>query len=114
MILNMFKPLIFSLLISSIAGCNGFHWSNDNWKGKDKAQHFAFSAAMAAAGNAYADKQNMGHRESAQFGILFSVSLGAAKELYDSRPAGTGWSWHDFAYDVAGAVAGYSLYQSLK
>ncbi len=114
MIPNMFKPLIFSLLIFSISGCSGFHWSNDNWKGKDKAQHFAFSAAMAAAGNAYADRQNMGHREAAQFGVLFSVSLGAAKELYDSRPEGTGWSWHDFAYDIAGSIAGYSLYQSLK
>lgn len=46
-------------------GCSGFHWSNDNWKGKDKAQHFAFSAAMAAAGNAYADRQNMSHRHAA-------------------------------------------------
>ncbi len=114
MIPNMFKPLIFSLLIFSITGCSGFHWSNDNWQGKDKAQHFAFSAAMAATGNAYADKQNIQHRDAAIFGILFSVSLGAAKELYDSRPAGTGWSWHDFAYDVAGSIAGYSLYQSLK
>lgn len=102
------------ILLFSITGCSGFHWSNDNWKGKDKAQHFAFSAAMAIAGNAYAERQNWQHREAAQFGILFSVSLGAAKELYDSRPNGTGWSWHDLAYDVAGAVTGYSLYNSLK
>lgn len=52
--------------------------------------------------------------QSVQFGLLFSISLGAAKELYDSRPTGTGWSWHDFAYDVAEAAAGYSLYQSFK
>lgn len=110
----MFKSLIISLLIFISTGCTGFHWANDNWQGKDKAQHFAFSAAMAAAGNAYADKQNMQHRDAAIFGILFSVSLGAAKELYDSRPNGTRWSWHDFAYDVAGSIAGYSLYQSLK
>ncbi len=114
MIPTMFKPFIISIFIMLITGCSGYHWSNDNWKGKDKAQHFAFSAAMAAAGNAYADRQNMRHRDAAQFGILFSVSLGAAKELYDSRPEGTGWSWHDFTYDVAGAVAGYSLYQSFK
>lgn len=25
-----------------------------------------------------------------------------------------GWSWHDFAYDVAGAAAGSLLYQQLK
>ncbi|HHR6030891.1 TPA: YfiM family lipoprotein [Providencia alcalifaciens] len=109
-----YKPLalIFSLVITT--GCSGFHWSNDNWKGKDKAQHFAFSAAMAAAGNAYADRQNMQHRQAAQFGMVFSISLGAAKEFYDSRPSGTGWSLHDFAYDIAGAVAGYTLYQNFK
>ncbi len=110
----MFKSQIIILFMLVLTGCQGFHWANDNWQGKDKAQHFAFSAAMAAAGNAYADKQNIQHRDAAIFGILFSVSLGAAKELYDSRPAGTGWSWHDFVYDVAGSIAGYSLYQSLK
>lgn len=109
-----YTTLALSCLLIVMTGCSGFHWSNDNWQGKDKAQHFAFSAAMAAAGNAYADKQNMQHRQAAQFGMLFSISLGAAKELYDSRPAGTGWSWHDFAYDVAGAVAGYTLYQNFK
>ncbi|EKT61430.1 YfiM family lipoprotein [Providencia burhodogranariea] len=111
---NKLFPYIFTIILFGITGCSNLHWANDNWKGKDKAQHFAFSAAMAIAGNAYADKQNWQHQDAAQFGILFSVSLGAAKELYDSRPSGTGWSWHDFAYDVAGAVAGYSLYNTLK
>ncbi|MGO2306310.1 MAG: YfiM family lipoprotein [Providencia sp.] len=114
MLINRSNPLIMFSFILVITGCTGFHWSNDNWTGKDKAQHFAFSTAMAAAGNAYADRQNMSHRDAAQFGILFSLSLGAAKEFYDSRPEGTGWSWHDFAYDVAGSIAGYSLYQSFK
>ncbi|QCJ71134.1 hypothetical protein C9446_15545 [Providencia heimbachae] len=108
------KVLIVTTLFITLTGCSGFHWANDNWKGKDKAQHFAFSAAMAAAGNAYADKQNIQHRNAAQFSVLFSLSLGAAKEFYDSRPEGTGWSWHDFAYDVAGSIAGYSLYQTFK
>jgi len=35
--------------------------------------------------------------------------LGAAKEAYDSRAAGSGWSWKDFAWDGLGAAAGYSL-----
>lgn len=114
--MKVYRPniAILSFFLLTITGCTGFHWSDDTWAGKDKAQHFAFSAAMAAAGNAYADKQNMSHKNAAQFGILFSLSLGAAKELYDSRAEGTGWSWHDFAYDVAGSIAGYSLYQSLK
>lgn len=110
------KRTVHTLLTAALllsGGC-AMHLANDSWTGRDKAQHFAFSAAAAIAGNAYSDHQNWSHRQSAQFGIGFSVALGAAKEFYDSRPAGTGWSVKDFAYDVAGAVAGYSLYQSLK
>ncbi|SFU96143.1 YfiM family lipoprotein [Xenorhabdus koppenhoeferi] len=104
--------IIFSLLLNT--SCSNIRQANDNWVGKDKAQHFLFSAVVAAAGNAYGDRQNWKHRESAQFGVFLSIVLGATKEFYDSRPSGTGWSWHDIAYDIAGAITGYSLYQSIK
>lgn len=45
------------------------------------------------------------------FGLMFSVSLGASKELWDSRPEGSGWSWKDFARDIAGASTGYTVWQ---
>ncbi|PHM25172.1 putative lipoprotein [Xenorhabdus ehlersii] len=104
--------MIFPILLNT--SCSNIRLANDNWTGKDKVQHFLFSAIVAAAGNTYGDRQHWGHRESAQFSVLLSVSIGAIKELYDSRPSGTGWSWHDIAYDIAGAIAGYSLYQSVK
>ncbi|WP_237387295.1 YfiM family lipoprotein [Xenorhabdus sp. Sc-CR9] len=104
--------IIFPLLLNT--SCSNIRQANDNWVGKDKAQHFLFSAVVAAAGNAYGDRQNWKHRDSAQFGVFLSIGLGAAKEFYDSRPSGTGWSWHDIAYDIAGAITGYSLYQSMK
>ncbi|QAV23968.1 YfiM family lipoprotein [Proteus hauseri] len=106
--------LIILFSSSLLTGCQSFHFANDNWRGKDKAQHFLFSMATAAGANAYADHQNYGHREGLLIGLSFSIALGAAKELYDSRPEGTGWSWHDFAYDIAGAAAGSLLYQQLK
>lgn len=109
---NDFPIIIFSIM--TLTGCQSFHFANDNWRGKDKAQHFLFSMAASAGANAYADHQNYGHREGLLIGLSFSIGLGAAKELYDSRPEGTGWSWHDFAYDVAGAAAGSLLYQQLK
>ncbi|MBD2802099.1 YfiM family lipoprotein [Xenorhabdus sp. M] len=105
--------LIISPLLLN-ASCVNIRQANDNWTGKDKAQHFLFSAVVAAAGNAYADRQHWGHHASSQFGVLLSLSFGVAKEFYDNRPSGTGWSWHDIAYDIAGAITGYSLYQSMK
>lgn len=71
--------------------------ANDSWSGQDKAQHFIASAMLSAAGNEYSQHQGMSRDRSAMFGLMFSVSLGASKELWDSRPEGSGWSWKDFA-----------------
>ena len=109
-----YSSAIILLSIIALTGCRSFHFANDNWKGKDKAQHFLFSMVTSAGANAYAEHQNYGHKEGVLIGLSFSISLGVAKELYDSRPEGTGWSWHDFAYDIAGATAGSLLYQQLK
>ncbi len=62
--------------------------ANDNWSGQDKAQHFIASAMLSAAGNEYSQHQGMSRDRSAMFGLMFSVSLGASKELWDSRPEG--------------------------
>ncbi len=72
--------------------------ANDSWSGQDKAQHFIASAMLSAAGNEYSQHQGMSRDRSAMFGLMFSVSLGASKELWDSRPEGSGWSWKDFAW----------------
>lgn len=72
--------------ILAISGCS--HMANDQWSGQDKAQHFIASAMLAAAGNEYAQHQGNSRDRSAAIGLMFSVSLGASKELWDSRPAG--------------------------
>lgn len=92
------------LMVLCCTGCT--HMANDSWTGKDKAEHFVSSAVLSAAGSAYGDKQYW----SASFGLMFALSLGAAKELYDSREGGSGWSWKDFSWDVAGAATGYTLW----
>jgi putative lipoprotein len=97
-------PAIFLL-----SGCS--HMANDRWSGQDKAQHFIGSAILAAAGNEYGQRQGWSQSRSANFGLLFSVSLGASKELWDSREAGSGWSWKDFTWDIAGAATGYAVWQ---
>lgn len=103
----MFRFLLPSVFL--LSGCS--HMAQDQWHGQDKAQHFIASAILSAAGNEYGHHQNWSDSRSANFGFLFSVSLGATKELWDSREAGTGWSWKDFTWDVAGAATGYAIWQ---
>ena len=74
--------LIAPLLL--LTGCS--HMANDSWSGQDKAQHFLASAMLSAAGNEYAQHQGYSRDRSGAIGFMFSVSLGASKELWDSRP----------------------------
>lgn len=101
----------FLLLISTmlLTGCT--HMAQDAWSGQDKAQHFLASAMLSAAGNEFAQRQGISHDRAAAVGVMLSLSLGATKEFWDSRPAGSGWSWKDFAWDVAGATTGYTIWQ---
>ena len=104
--------LIAPLLL--LTGCS--HMANDSWSGQDKAQHFLASAMLSAAGNEYAQHQGYSRDRSAAIGFMFSVSLGASKELWDSRPSGSGWSWKRFClgcgrchYRLCGMAAGTSV-----
>lgn len=99
------------ILASILTLCGCSHMASDGWSGQDKAQHFITSAMLAAAGNEYARHQGNSNDRSAAIGLMFSISLGASKELWDSRPSGSGWSWKDFAWDVAGASTGYAVWQ---
>ena len=93
-----------SLLLSVLflSGCS--HMANDSWSGQDKAQHFLASAMLSAAGNEYAQHQGYSRDRSAAIGLMFSVSLGASKELWDSRPAGSGWCNHRLCRLADGAL----------
>lgn len=101
------KRLLLPVVVL-LAGCS--HKANDQWSGQDKAQHFIASTLLTAAGSEVAQRQGSSSVRSANIGFLFSVSLGATKELWDSRPTGTGWSWKDFTWDVAGAATGYMIW----
>lgn len=84
--------------------------ANDSWSGQDKAQHFIASAMLSAAGNEYSQHQGMSRDRSAMFGLMFSVSLGASKS-FGIAALRSGWSWKDFARDIAGASTGYTVWQ---
>lgn len=56
------------------------------------------------------------------FGSMFGVAVGAgvslaagvAKEVWDSRPGGTGWDWMDLDADAAGALCGTVALVTIK
>lgn len=85
--------------------------ANDRWSGQDKAQHFIASAMLSAAGNEYAQHQGNSRDRSAAIGLMFSVSFGRVKRAMGQPPRWGGWSWKDFAWDVAGASTGYAVWQ---
>ncbi len=77
--------ILFVCSLLLLSGCS--HMANDSWSGQDKAQHFIASAMLSAAGM-ICTASGMSRDRSATFGLMFSVGLGASKELWDSRPEG--------------------------
>lgn len=79
--------------------------STDPWLGRDKALHVGFSAALAAGGYAASVPLVRPRPARAACGVALSLTLGAAKELYDLAGHGTP-SGRDFTWNVVGALTG--------
>jgi len=95
---------ILLLLISSYAFCGD---NGDKWFAKDKIQHFAVSAVFAGGSTLIANRHfDFNEDKSMTFGISFSISLGAAKEVADAKFPEETSSVKDFIWDIAGAAAG--------
>jgi putative lipoprotein len=82
--------------------------AEDDWFGGDKALHFGVSAALAGGGYAAASLAFDEKWARATTGAAFSLTLGAAKELYDLGGHGDA-SWKDFTWDVAGTAVGTGI-----
>jgi putative lipoprotein len=80
----------------------------DPWFARDKALHFSLSAGVA--GGSYAGSvllvDSPWQRSALAAG--FTLSLGAAKELYDATGHGDP-SWRDFTWDVLGCALGITV-----
>jgi len=80
----------------------------DPWFGPDKALHFGVSAGLAGGGYALSALVLERPWQRAITGAGFSLTLGAAKELYDLSGHGDA-SWKDFTWDVAGTAVGIGI-----
>lgn len=82
--------------------------AQDDWLGRDKALHFGVSATLAGAGYATASlaMDEPWHRATAA--SAFTLSVGAAKELYDATGAGDP-SLRDFTWNLIGCAVGIGV-----
>jgi len=80
----------------------------DPWFGPDKALHFGFSVGLAAGGYGVSTLVLDKPWQRAVAGAGFSLTLGAAKELYDLSGHGDP-SWRDFTWDVVGTAVGVGI-----
>ena len=96
----MKKILITVLLATALPAmaCTG----RDAWRGPDKNKHFVVGVALGSGGTLVF--------KDAHKGFLLGTTVGALKEVYDSRGHGT-CSFQDFAVTALGAAAGaYGLH----
>jgi putative lipoprotein len=73
---------------------------------RDKLLHFAGSAALSTLTYIITD--------DAKTAIAVGLGVGLAKELYDSRKGGTGFSKDDLVADTLGVAAGMGLMFTYK
>ena len=79
----------------------------DKWLGWDKAGHFLISGFLAGSSYAIYHKSFNNDRESSiYFASIFSLSLGAGKELSDMKKPKDKFSYKDIIFDILGTSAG--------
>ncbi len=83
--------------------------TEDKWLGKDKFKHFV--ACLYCAGfTEWISNHHYGlyKNQSRRTGIIVSMSIGIAKEIYDKKRYEK-FSWKDIVFDLLGAVCGVLL-----
>jgi putative lipoprotein len=77
----------------------------DRWFGRDKAYHFAASAAIQSLAHGVLRSTGRDYRTASGVAGATTLTVGVAKEVYD-RADGRSFSWKDLAADAAGGVTG--------
>jgi len=79
----------------------------DKWLGWDKAGHFLISGFLAGSSySIYHQSFNNDKKSSIYFASVFTLSLGAGKEISDMKKPKDRFSYKDLVFDVLGISAG--------
>lgn len=76
----------------------------DRWFGRDKAYHFAASAAIQSLAHGVLRTSN-DYRTSSRVAGVAALAVGVGKEVHD-RADGRQFSWKDLVADAAGGATG--------
>lgn len=92
---------------AAVSNDDAWRWADDDWTGRDKALHFGASALLTLSGQyVLVQKLHATDGEAAPFSSGAALAVGLAKEVHDARrPAGSGFSLKDLAWDAAGVAA---------
>jgi putative lipoprotein len=81
--------------------------NKDRWFARDKYEHFVLSTFYSAGTTLIAHRHfDLSKSKAPVVGFGFSISIGAAKEVFDATSHKGTASSKDFIWDIAGALAG--------
>ena len=95
----MKKLLLIIVLSTSL-------FSESFFKQDDKQQHMKGTAVIAFMSSVVANELGYTVNQSFWIGVASALAVGLAKETYDSRSGGTGFSGQDMVADAIGGTLG--------
>jgi putative lipoprotein len=102
------RSIVLAVVVTLLGPLAAQADDTDRWLGPDKALHFGVSTGLAAGSYAGASLFLDQRWQRATAAAGFTLSLGAAKELYDATGHGDP-SLRDFTWDMLGCAVGVGV-----
>lgn len=112
------KKQIFLLIIltsSLLLLADSPFYKKTDWLGKDKIMHFSGSAFLTVWNYGLFHDCFSNSKDNSVL-ISFSITsfMGVSKEYSDLKLKGSGWSWQDLVYDLAGIGFGLIMINNFE
>jgi len=103
--MTIVKTLLPCLCLSA---CALQSWDKPiEWQ-EDKIKHFSTTTIISGAA-AHHQKEDYRDCDAAAQAVMFTMTIGAGKELHDKYIKKTLWDWNDMAWNLIGSTLGASL-----